>query len=71
MKKIISLTDELYGQTKPKAVPVIIECYLPELIEMELAYDDYKSEDDTDFCLYDMRYNLNLNAITILYVSTF
>jgi len=40
-KEIISLTDE-------QAVPVIIECYLPDLIEMVLAYDDYESE-DTDF----------------------
>ncbi len=45
MNKEIILTDELYGHTKP-AVSVIIECYLPDLIEM-LA--DYESEADTDF----------------------
>ena len=31
------------------AVSVIIECYLPDLIEMVLAYDDYESVDDTVF----------------------
>lgn len=30
-----------------KEIPLIIECYLPDLIEM-LAYDDYESE-DADF----------------------
>lgn len=34
---------------KKEIIPVTIECYLPDLIEMELAYDDYESEDDTDF----------------------
>jgi len=50
MNKEIILTDELCGHTNPKAVSVIIECYLPDLIEM-LAYDDYESE-DTDFDNY-------------------
>ena len=33
---------------KKEIIPLTIECYLPDLIEMVLAYDDYESE-DTDF----------------------
>jgi len=34
---------------KKEIIPLTIECYLPDLIEMVLAYDDYESEDDTEF----------------------